>query len=459
MHPLNRAFAHFVNQEKLFTRSQRLLVAVSGGLDSVVLCHLLKAGGFDFEIAHMNFQLRGDESERDAGFVRELANQMGLPFHITSRDTMAFAEGNKCSVQVAARQLRYQWFDELIRASVDTAKPLACLLTAHHANDNAETVLLNLFRGTGLQGMRGILPVREKIRRPLLFATREHLLDFAVQEKIMWVEDSSNISEKYARNFVRLSVIPLVQQQYPSLVGTLNDTAYHFRQVQSFYDHSMATVLRKLIVRKGDEQMVPIGRLRQLPGTEAILFSWLNPFGFSSEQIRGCLALLDSQTGHYIEGSGSGQESISFRLLKDRKWLVLSPQESQDNGILLLEKEQGQLGLAGGRLEWETIPYAGQPIPADRNTAFLDAADIVYPLLLRKWKQGDYFYPMGMRKKKKIARFFIDARISRIEKVRIRILESGRKIIWVVGQRIDDRFKITPGTKTVLVMRFHETAV
>ncbi|MBC6493132.1 tRNA lysidine(34) synthetase TilS [Flavihumibacter stibioxidans] len=459
MHPLNRAFAHFVKQEKLFTRSQRLLVAVSGGLDSVVLCHLLKMGGFDFEIAHVNFQLRGDESERDAAFVIELANQMGVPFHITRQDTMAYAASNKCSVQVAARQLRYQWFEELIRSSGDTAKPLECLLTAHHANDNAETVLLNLFRGTGLQGMRGILPVRDKIRRPLLFAAREDLLDFAVKEKIIWVEDSSNISEKYARNFIRLSVIPLVQQQYPSLVGTLNDTAYHFRQVQSFYDHSMATVLRKLIVRKGNEQMVPIGRLRQLPGTEAVLFSWLNPFGFSSEQTRACLALLDSQTGHYIDGSGTNLESISFRLLKDRNWLVLSPLESQDNGIMLLEKDQGQLSLAGGRLEWETIPYTGQSIPADKNTAFLDAADIVYPLLLRKWKQGDYFYPMGMRKKKKLARFFIDARISRVEKERIRILESARKIIWLVGQRIDDRFKITPGTKTVLVMRFHETGV
>mgnify|MGYP001764881440 CR=1 FL=1 len=454
MNKLLSLFSGYIRQEKLFVHQQRLLVAVSGGLDSVVLCHLLRATGYDFEMAHVNFGLRGAESDRDAEFVQSLAARLGLKFHLTTVDTTAYAVNNKCSVQVAARELRYQWFEELLRVSAQSAEPLDLLLTAHHANDNAETVLLNLFRGTGLQGMLGILPLRNFIRRPLLFATREELLDYANAEKLSWVEDSSNASEKYARNFIRLSVIPLLQKQYPSLVDTLNNTSYHFRQVQAFYAHAMDSVLKKLIVHKGREQWVPIGRLRQLPGAEAVLFAWIYPLGFSTDQVKGCMALLDSQTGHYMVGSGCDKQAISYRLLKDRKWLVISPAEPGEQAVLVLEQDRGQIMMDAGALEWETIDYIGQSVSTDKNTALLDAANIVYPLLVRKWKAGDYFYPMGMRKKKKLARFFIDSKINRIEKEKVRILESDKKILWLVGHRIDDRFKVSNGTRRILVVKF-----
>lgn len=431
----------------LFSMEHRLLVAVSGGLDSVVLCHLLHRCGFQFEMAHVNFQLRENESDRDENFVAALARELSVTVHLTQFDTSAYATEEKTSIQVAARDLRYAWFNKLLAERQNSAQPLHYILTAHHANDNAETILMNIFRGTGLIGLRGILPKRDKVIRPLLFAQRSELLAFAKAEKINWVEDSSNTSDKYARNYIRNTIIPQVEQQYPALVSSLNIAAFHARETELFLEKAMLSCLNKLVTVKGQEQQIPVERWRQMPGAAAILYAWLKPFGFSAAQLPDAISLAGSQTGHYID-------SEAFRLLRNRKWLVVTPKEEKSSAILVLEKDSGTLGFSGGQLTWETIPYLSQPIPTDQHMAWLDAAKITYPLLLRPWKTGDYFYPLGMAKKKKIARFLIDIKLARTAKDQVWVLESDRKIIWVIGHRMDDRFKIKPATKNILALRF-----
>ena len=246
----------------------RLLVAVSGGLDSVVLCHLLFRCGFRFEIAHVNFHLRENESDRDEKFVVALARELSVTIHTTEFDTAAYATTEKISIQVAARDLRYVWFNKLLAERQNSAQPLHFILTAHHANDNAETILMNIFRGTGLTGLRGILPKRDKVMRPLLFAQRSELLAFANAEKINWVEDGSNASAKYARNYIRNTIIPQVEQQYPALVSSLNIAAYHARETELFLEKAMLSCLNKLVTVKGQEQQVPCRVLLQycMPG-------------------------------------------------------------------------------------------------------------------------------------------------------------------------------------------------
>ncbi|ULQ53759.1 tRNA lysidine(34) synthetase TilS [Flavihumibacter fluvii] len=442
MHQLVQKFKQYTTLNDLFSAKNRLLVGVSGGIDSVVLCHLLKQNGFLFEVAHVNFQLRGPESDRDEAFVASMAHDMELPFHLMKADTEAFAADKRISIQVAARELRYQWFGQLIAERGKTDNPLHYILTAHHANDNAETILMNIFRGTGLTGLRGILPSRDLIRRPLLFAQRQDLLSFATSENIRWVEDSSNVMEKYTRNYVRNTIIPLIEKQYPSLVHTLNESAVQARQAELFLGNAMDACLKKLVEVSGREQQVPVARLLQLPGSGAVLYAWLKPFGFSAAQLPDAMALARSQTGHYID-------SESHRLLRNRNWLIVTPREEKASGLLLIDKEAGNISFGNGQLAWETFPYEAQGIPVEPQMAWIDADKITYPLLLRPWKPGDYFYPLGMAKKKKVARFLIDNKLSRTEKDQIWVLESDHRIIWVVGQRMDDRFKIKQSTSRI----------
>jgi tRNA(Ile)-lysidine synthase len=447
MNQLLQDFKQFIAQQALFSKQHRLLVAVSGGLDSVVLCHLLHRCGFLFEMAHVNFRLRENESDRDEKFVEALARELSVTLHTTQFDTAAYAISEKISIQVAARDLRYAWFNKLLAERQNSTQPLLYILTAHHANDNAETILMNIFRGTGLTGLRGILPKRDKVIRPLLFAQRSELLEFAKTEKITWMEDSSNASSKYARNYIRNTIIPQVEQQYPSLVSSLNIAALHARETELFFEKAMEACLNKLVTVKGQEQQVPVERWRQMPGAAAILYAWLKPFGFSTAQMPDAISLAGSQTGHYVD-------SEAFRLLRNRKWLVLTPKEEKSSAILILDKDSGTIGFSGGQLNWKTLPYLARPIPAQPQTAWLDAAKITYPLLLRPWKTGDYFYPLGMAKKKKVARFLIDIKLARPAKDQVWVLESDRKIIWVIGHRMDDRFKIKPTTKNILELHF-----
>ncbi|MDB5221492.1 MAG: tilS [Chitinophagaceae bacterium] len=440
MHLLQK-FTEFIKKENLFQSKDKLLLAVSGGVDSVVLCELCKQGGYDFVIAHCNFQLRGEESKRDEEYVRELAKKNNVEIFAKRFETERYAEENKISIQVAARELRYEWFNSLINQS--TNQPINYIVTAHHANDNIETLLINFFKGTGISGLRGILPKHGKIIRPLLFSKKAELLEFAKEHALKYVEDSSNASDKYTRNYFRNQLIPSIQKVFPQAEDNLLDSIERFRDIEILYQQSISVYKKKLLEKKGGEVHIPVLKLLKSEPLSTIIYEIIKDFGFTSNQTDEVIKLLNSDSGKYVQ-------SASHRIIKNRKWLLISPADTAIAENILFEEKDKVIEYVSGKLKFEKSTTTNSQLLTDNFIAMLDADEIIFPLLLRKWKQGDYFYPLGMNKKKKLSRFFIDQKLSLTEKENVWVLEMNKKIIWVVGKRIDDRFKITSNTKNIL---------
>ncbi|MCW3106509.1 MAG: tilS [Segetibacter sp.] len=475
---LQERFIEHLKHFPFIQPKQKQLVAVSGGVDSVVLCDLMFASGYDFVIAHCNFQLRGAESERDEQFVRSVGEKYGKAVLVKQFETEKYAAENKVSIQIAARELRYEWFKSILNRQLEivngewsiinkeegtsnihysplpidhlhlTTHPIHYILTAHHANDNIETVLMNLFKGTGISGLHGILPVQGKIFRPLLFAKKEELLEYAEQSNLSFVEDSSNLSDKYTRNFFRHKLFPLLKEIYPNVEDNLLKNIERFTEVEELYKQSVEQHKKKLLDVKGNEIHIPVLKLQKTAPVSTIVYEIIKDYGFTSNQVQEVVNLLESETGKYVS-------SASYRIIKNRNWLIISPQQTTEASNILIEKGDKKLVFAGGELRVEMIKHSDSfQIPVDSNIAAVDLAEITFPLLLRKWKQGDYFYPLGMKKKKKLSRFFIDQKLSKTEKENVWVVEMNKKIVWIVGQRIDDRFKIIASTKKVLKISF-----
>lgn len=432
---LNR-FVEHINREKLFNKKDKLLLAVSGGLDSVVLCELCYQVGMDFEIAHVNFQLRGEESDGDEYFVKTIAEKYGVAAHFKKCDTTAFAEQNKLSVQVAARELRYNWFDELLRHEFDY------LLTAHHRDDNIETQLMNFFRGTGISGLRGILPKAGTIIRPLLPFSKEELTGFAKENSLQWREDSSNTSDKYSRNYFRHTVIPAITKIYPEAVNNLAANIERLRDVEVLYQQAIAKQKKHLLYYKGREVHIPVLKLKKTEAIATVVYEILKEYNFHSGQVADVLQLLDAEQGKFVM-------SQTHRIIRNRNWLVIADNKSTDTDYVIIE-EPGTIIFGGGELKLAV----SDPVKFNKQFEQLDMREIKFPLTIRKWKQGDYFYPLGMKKKKKVARFLIDNKLSPTEKENTWVLETGKKIAMIAGRRIDERFKTTSSTKQVLVVEF-----
>ncbi len=489
---LLQKFQQYVAQENLFSPKDTLLLAVSGGIDSVVLCELCQQAGYDFVMAHCNFQLRAGESERDEFFVRQLGEKYGKQVLVKRFETEQYAANHKVSIQVAARELRYAWFLSLVdsresivssqESGVDSresgvgsqspgntealsdesrltthASPLTTdasrlnthhspltshVLTAHHLDDNIETLLMNFFKGTGIAGLRGMLPKQGKIIRPLLFAGKEAIKAFAAEQQLLWVEDSSNQSDKYARNYFRNQLIPLVKNIYPEAENNLAHNLQRFKEIELLYRQSIDLHKKKLVEHRGNEIHIPVLKLQKTSPLHSVLYEIIKDFGFGPSQVTEVLALLHSETGKYIQ-------SATHRIIKNRSWLIIAPVKTTEANNILVEGP-GLVELVIGNLELALHDKVPKDIPDAGNAALLDAESIAFPMLLRKWKTGDYFYPLGMRKKKKLSRFFIDQKLSKTAKENIWVLEANKKIIWVVGHRIDDRCKITPQTKMTL---------
>jgi len=441
----------FVRQENLYRPNDLLLVAVSGGVDSVVLCDLLSRSGHDFEIAHCNFNLRGEESDRDESFVRTISRNYGKILHGNTFDTTRFAQEKKCSIQEAARTLRYEWFAEIIKvrnADVRRTGAVMKLLTAHHLDDNVETAFMNFVKGTGIAGIRGMLPATDKVVRPLLFAGKEEILHYADAAGLHWVEDSSNLEEKYSRNFIRRKVLPLIGEIYPMVDKNLAENIARFRDIETLYGLSVERLKKGLLSQSGSDWRIPVEKLRVTPGVRTILWEIIRHFGYSARQVDEVSTLMDSETGRYVA-------SATHRILRNRNWLLISPVQSAQTNVVLIEKTVPDIVFPAGTLRVKIIgPLLKDELDAGADIAFLDHRDIRYPLILRKWKQGDYFYPLGMRKKKKISRFLTDAKLSLPQKENVWVLESDKKIIWVVGMRPDDRFRIGPGTASILKVKW-----
>ena len=446
-------FKAYIKQQNLFQPKDKLLLAVSGGVDSVVLCELCKLAGYDFIIAHCNFKLRGEESERDENFVKELGEKYEVAVLVKKFDTEKYATENKLSIQVAARELRYKWFDELLTKMKNDFNPEVSnspfrglggvLLTAHHANDNIETLLMNFFKGTGINGLHGILPKQGNIIRPLLFAWKEELSEFALANNLNFVEDSSNASDKYTRNYFRNQLIPDLQKVFPQVEDNLMNNIQRFREIEIIYQQSISLAKKKLLETKGSEIHIPVLKLLKTVALNTIVYEIIKDYGFTAHQTHEVVALLKSESGKYIS-------SATHRIIKNRNWLIIAPNKTTQAENIFIEKNDKQIEFQNGKLSLELLSTTNYKPQTTNLIAQLNAAEIKFPLLLRKWKQGDYFYPLGMQKKKKLSRFFIDQKLSLIQKEKTWVIEMDKKIIWVVGLRIDDRFKITDSTKNIL---------
>lgn len=438
-------FRQAISSGHLFSEKDKLLLAVSGGVDSAVLCELCHQAGFDFMIAHCNFRLRGEEGDRDEAFVTSLGVRYGVQVVVKPFDTQAYAAEKKVSIQLAARELRYTWFNELIAAG-----QARYILTAHHADDNAETALMNFCRGTGLQGLAGIPAIAGNTRRPLLTFSKEQLLEYARATELSFVEDSSNASSKYTRNLFRNEVIPLIAQAYPQVQSNLLDNIGRFTAIAALYDYAVEGIKKRLCRPKGNEVHIPIRQLLSFDN-RALIYAIISGFGFTEKQVEEVLKLAGSESGRYLSAPDG-----SHRIIRHGHWFIISPVQSEVASTIIVEETDRQLVFPGGVLLLEAVKAPAQ-LGTDPQTAWLDADEVEFPLLLRRWKQGDYFYPLGMKKKKKLSRFFIDQKLSKTQKEQVWVLEMNKKILWVAGCRIDERFKVTEQTRRILKISIART--
>jgi tRNA(Ile)-lysidine synthase len=413
-------------------------VAVSGGIDSVVLCELCAQAGIDFFLVHCNFKLRGEESERDEQFVRTLAKKYGVKILVKEFDTEKYAAENKLSIQVTARELRYQWFSDLHQQDKNTY-----ILLAHHANDDIETVMMNFFRGTGIEGLTGMpLLSYHYCLRPLLNITRKQIQEFAAGCHLSWVEDSSNQESKYARNFFRNELMPMLKKVYPMVEENLLDNIRRFKSINALYKIGVDKLKEEIFEKNASAVIIPIHKLKPYQHT-SLVYEIIKDYGFGEKQVDEVLKLMDSESGRYIENQ-------FYQVIRHRKNLIITQKQSSVQTAAAIEKHTKQMRLAENDFSIRLYSIDNLKLNKTETVAQLDAGSVSFPLLVRKWKEGDYFYPLGLRKKKKLSRFFIDQKLSRANKEKIWIVESESRIIWVAGLRIDDRFKITPSTKEVL---------
>jgi tRNA(Ile)-lysidine synthase len=419
-------FQNHLQKNVTFLNGRKLLLAVSGGVDSMVLTKLLGTLEYDFAIAHCNFRLRGAESDQDEDFIRSYAEKHKITFHVARFDTAAFASDNKVSIQVAARRLRYAWFEELLETN-----GYHYLLTAHHADDNLETFLINLSRGTGLEGLTGIPAQNGKIIRPLLPFSRDDIERYAAENHIQWREDSSNASNKYLRNKIRHEIVPVLKSLNPSFLQSFEETTVHLQQSQSMAEDASNLVYKEVVIEKENKTIFKILDLKRIPNYPAYLHHWLSPFGFSAWE--DIYSLVDAQSGKQIF-------SKHFKLLKDREILILTPIENADDAtVFLIEENQEKIAFP---INLSFCQAADIKHESD-NCIFVDADKLKFPLTLRKWQEGDYFYPFGMKGRKKVSKFFKDEKYSLNDKNDAWLLCSGDDIVWIVGKRLDNRFKVS----------------
>jgi tRNA(Ile)-lysidine synthase len=438
---MQKHFLTFIEAQDLCRSGDRILLAVSGGVDSVVMAHLFHASDFQCAIAHCNFQLRGEDSASDEAFVRSLAASLEMPVYIQSFDTDGHAREMGISVQMAARELRYAWFRELL-----SKHDFHSLATAHNKNDTVETFLLNLSRGTGIRGMAGI-PVRnEQVIRPLLFATRSEILKYARDHGIPHREDASNRETKYRRNKIRHDVIPIMEQLNPGFIETMCGNINRLNEALLIFRQAIEHTRRELFSRESEQTCINIQSLRALAPQETWLYELFSPYGFTRSQCEGIGQIMDSEPG---------RRSISptHQLYKDRERLILVETASTGFQRYYLDSPENLSALPFS-MDVQVVERDDlEEIPRDPRTACLDYDEIQFPLTIRHWLHGDYFYPLGMEQMKKLSDFFVDQKVPVPEKERTWILASGRKIVWIMGMRIDHRFRITEKTRRVLLLR------
>nr|WP_319399303.1 tRNA lysidine(34) synthetase TilS [uncultured Carboxylicivirga sp.] len=418
---------------------QPVLVAVSGGADSMALLHLLKNRRIDISAAHCNFNLRGEESDGDQQLVEAYCAEQNIPLSIKSFDTTTYAREHKISIEMAARDLRYNWFNELM-----AEKGVDVLLTAHHGNDSIETFFLNLVRGTGVKGLSGIQHRNGNIVRPLLDFSRNQIEEYCLQHEIAYRNDSSNSDVKYLRNKIRHEVIPVLEQMNPSFFSTMLTNMEHVHEAEMMLEQVVQRFRDEVLVDEHDRVLIPISKLHLFAEKKTILFEVLRPYGFNTSVVEDVLQHLDGESGKQFF-------SETHRLIKDRHNLLVLPNEEITTDHFWLEETTIESPIkVSARLYKKSDDFQFSTNP---KLIHLDADLVDLPLLFRKWEEGDRFMPLGMMKFKKISDYFIDNKFSLVDKEQTWLVISGEDIVWIAGHRIDDRFKITKRTKVILEIK------
>jgi tRNA(Ile)-lysidine synthase len=434
-------FLQFTDKQKLFFPGEKILLAVSGGMDSTVMTDLFRRAKFPFAIAHCNFGLRGKESDGDEVFVRRMADELKVAFFSEKFSTAEFASKNGISVQMAARELRYEWFEK-VRAQ----QGFDHIATAHHLDDQVETFLINMIRGTGISGLHGIPIKNGKVIRPLLFAYRKDIVQYALDHKIRHREDHSNQETKYLRNKIRHEVVPMLCSINPEFSEGLSETIRRIREFEELGDWALKEWKDRVMKRAGNDVVIMIEHLLKSTPLSVMPWELLSPFGFNESQVRNAMDCLEKDGEKMFLSS-------THSLVKDRGRLVISPirKATRNRRIKInpfVRKKSIREPLP---MVLERINDPGTyEIPADETIASLDYNKLVFPLIIRPWRPGDSFMPLGMRKKKKLSDFFIDRKFSSKKKENTWLLCSGKDIVWIIGHRIDHRYRITPQTREIL---------
>ena len=436
---INR-FREFVVQHQLFTPSDNILVAVSGGIDSMVLWRLFEEAGYPYAVVHCNFQLRGDDSDRDEALVREQACRMGIQIYVRRFDTLEYAGSSGISIEMAARELRYQWFEE-----IRSAKNFSYLATAHQRDDLLETFFINLVRKTGIRGLSGFREKSGKLVRPLLFAYRKEIETWAKENNIDFRQDRTNDETIFQRNFIRHQIIPQLEKLNPAFRVNLAATITNLRETEDFYQTEIDRQIRKISNSDSDHPEIFISQLMKLPHPRQVLFEWMCRYNFSSVMVETLFFNLGRETGRQYY-------SKTHRLVTDRNKLIITLLPEDTGRIYYIEEEDHEL-TEPVHLALEKRDAHGFELIRDPRCACLDTGKLTFPLIVRKWQAGEYFQPLGMSGFKKISDFFVDEKLSIPEKEQTWIIYSSNKVVWIIGQRLDNRFRVTPDTREVLVIR------
>ena len=430
-------FKNHIKTNLAILQDAKLIVAISGGIDSVVLAYLCNELNFNFALAHCNFNLRGEESNADQDFILDLAERLNAEVYVQNFDTQAHADEYKKSIQMAARTLRYNWFDELAaQFNFDY------ILTAHHADDNLETFLINFTRGTGLIGLTGIPMINESVVRPLLPFSREEIELYAKQKGIKWREDSSNASRKYLRNKLRHEVVPILKEINPNLLDSFKNTLDHLNDTADIVEEHLNSITINTISTINDNGIYyKISEFKKVNNPKAYLFEMFKNYGFT--EWNDVLDLLDAQSGKQVL-------SNSYRLIKHREHLILTELKSDTLESVILYEDQMQKGNVEtpiGKFRFQNVEKIEKGMS---NEIYIDKDKLHFPLELRPWKEGDFFFPLGMKGKKKLSKYLKDEKLSLVEKENTWLLTSNNEVVWVVAKRGDNRFKVNSKTNNIL---------
>ncbi|MES2796472.1 MAG: tRNA lysidine(34) synthetase TilS [Bacteroidota bacterium] len=438
----------YINSQNLFQKTDKILLAVSSGIDSIVLTDLFSKAKVDFAIAHVNFGLRGEESDADEVFVKKIATKYKVPFFTTTFETTNYATENGLSIQVAARILRYTWFEEIRQSH-----HYQYIATAHHLNDTAETLLLNIAKGTGIAGLHGILPKRGLLIRPLLFADREMIYDYLVENQLIWREDSSNESQKYQRNFIRQEIVPKFKEINPNFEETIYRTVEKVGDLENYFHYELEKFKTENLISKEGIIYLSFIKLLENPVLRAFYTAIFTEYNFGYTQIQEILKSLSGEAGKSFI-------SASHHLVKDRTDYVIKPKNILDDfgtkEIDLNFETDIKINIQNFNLKFSKEEITENfKLKTSKKTASLDFETLKSPLKLRKWKEGDWFCPLGMNKKKNISDFLNSEKVPLNIKGDVYVLTSNGSIVWVIGHRIDNRFKI--GEKSTKMLLIEQT--